>query len=78
MTSVSRTSDTACSVMSQVAGNEFNQTVLQLVKLPLSESNTYSLLKIIENLHSLGLDLLNPPFSTQGLGIWATVNNPLA
>ena len=50
--------------------------VLQLIKLPTSESSTHSVLKVIENLHRL--DLLDIPVSPQGMGPWAALNNPLA
>jgi len=55
LTSVSRASETALSVLREIVNNDYQHTVLQLLKLPLSESSTYSLLKIIENLKSLGL-----------------------
>ena len=76
LTSVSRASDTARSVLNQVTCDEIKQTVLQLIKLPTNESSTHSVLKVIENLHRL--DLLDIPVSPEGMGPWAALNNPLA
>ena len=53
-----------------------NKTVLELLKLPISVSTTHSVLKVIENLHKL--DLLDISVSLERVGLWASLNNPLA
>lgn len=76
LTNVSRSSDTARSALNQIASDELNTTVLELLKLPISESSTHSVLKVIENLRDL--DLLDIPVSPERMGLWASLNNPLA